>query len=173
MDKQRFVKRKQASVFLLVLFLCLGLAACDPGWYCYDYDKLVDGAISVELFEYDNPGVKRISNLVSNRWLQGFDFEKMTVVETLPAEHFEDFLLDLSGVNLDNYWWMPDSPEGMCIRVIYENGEFEAFSYPDLDIGGYAIRFDSKGKILAYTGRVTFRDEFVDLVSSYFDIRIE
>ena len=148
--------------------LCLCLAACDPSWYNYNYEKLSDGAVGVELFEYDNPDVKQISTLFSNRWLKGFDFKKMTVVETLSDGQLQDFLLDLSEVGLDNGWWMPDSPEGMCFRVVYESGEFEVFSHPDLEMGGYVLRFDSKGKILKYTGRVTFRDEFVEIVESYF-----
>jgi len=164
---------KKIPLVILITSLCLFLAACDPSHFTYDAYRPSAAITSVELIEYNNPDVKLINNLYSNREIKRFDFDKMTTIETLDANTIDDFTITLSGIGMWNHWWIPDSPSDICLRVIYENGEFDVISYTDPDGNGYFNRFDSIGKLVKYIGSFCERDSFVELVNNYFVIQIK
>ena len=157
----------------MVCVLCFSLIACDPRFFTYEYSDLSGSVSKVELIEYNNPDIKMTSTLFSNRGIKRFDEKKMEIVEELDAERLDDFLQDLAGIGLNNLWNQPDSHAGMCIRLIYPDGEYEVISYPDPTIPGLLVRYNKKGKLVKYIGSVSNREDFVDIVDKYFNKECE
>jgi len=164
---------KKITFIILISLICICLAACDPSHFTYMRHKPVDELVNVELIEYKNSNVALISNLYSNREIKRFDFSKVIVIETLNADAHEDFINSLSEYVLWNHWWQPDSPSEMCLRLIYENGDFDVISYANPNGNGYYNRFNSQGKLVKYIGSLTSRDNFVEIVNAYFTNQIE
>ena len=125
---------KKFAAVVLLIFVMLSFSACDPSFGSIGefFDR--NGIISADLIEYDNPSAKRIN---SGFWssmedtakkLLSFDFDKMTVLESVAEEILSDFLSDVSEIAAATTWVHLDSPIGICIKLNYENGDFAIIS---------------------------------------------
>ena len=63
-----------------------------------------------------------------------------------PAEYVDDFLKEISEIEFLMSWVHADSPNGRCIRIIYENGDFEIIG------DHYVGSFDSEGNVKRFIG---------------------
>lgn len=166
---------KKISVILLFCFLCLGLSACDPSWIYQDYEELAANAVSVELIHYNDSRTKVINDLPSGKMgVRSFDFNKMELVETLDEKELDDFLRDWSEIQLWTHWIHSNTPVGMSIRIVYSNGDFDVFSYPESDEALYfGYRYNKRGKVKELIGLICNRDDFVNIINHYFTTKID
>lgn len=152
---------KKEFMILLICFICLSLTACEPPGVSYPDDYLRD-VIKIELINYDNSK------------MSPFNFDKMEIIEELDAEKLDDFLRDLSEI----YMWRSITEgyfDGISIRTIYSNGNFEVMSCNNTDyrINSYVVRFDSDGKKIKFIGSVEDESEFINIINKYFITQIE
>ena len=162
-------------LIIMVVAACFGLTACDPAHFSYKYEDLSGNVSRVELIRYDNPEAVQINSYFTQRGLRAFDFNKMEIVEVLNEDEMVVFFVDLAGIELWNMWGHPNSPAGICIRLVYENDEFEVLSYHTIDSGHHSLlmRYDKKGKIVKYIGSFYQKDNALGVVNDYFMTKIE
>jgi len=160
---------------IMILAACLGLTACDPVHFGYKYEDLSGNVSRVELIRYDNPEVAMINSFFTLRGLRDFDLDKMEIVEVLKEDEMIVFFVALTSIELWNMWSHPNSPAGICIRLVYDNDEFEVLSYHTIDSGHNSLimRYDKKGKIVKYIGSFYEREEALGIVNDYFLTEIE
>ena len=104
---------KKFMIIVVICMVCLVLGSCDPGTYRFDYDDLAGSVTSLELIQYDNPGVKQFKSWLPNHEskLKDFDFTKMELLESLDEDKFDDFLIDLSEIKFLNKYYCYNSPK--------------------------------------------------------------
>ena len=147
---------KKVFVIILSVILLFCLSACDPTYYYFDYNELTETVDRIELIRYDNSDAKDYLTVKEERLLS-FDFEKMEILQILPEEDEEDFLLSLAGeevVFLVGGKYM-DSPQGLCVRLVYENGDFEIFAADKEEDSAwhpYAGSFFENGEVKRFIG---------------------
>lgn len=160
--------------FFLGIFIAviLNLVACDPNRYYFNYEDLKNSVAKIELINYNNNEAKVIKDKEN---LLSFDFNRVEIVETLREEFLEEFLLDFSKTLIFQYWKYSDSPVGICIRIIYNNKDFEIASCT-LQNGilyDYVGSFDSNGNVKEFIGGFSGRSVLSDLVNKYFSTQIQ
>ena len=162
--------KKVLSCICLVSLLFL-LTACDPGIFQYDYDELKKDVVRVEYIYYNNPDAVKLDEFLVNKRdkLLPFDFDKMEIQATLSQDKVDEFLQDLCKYEIMMDWIHLDSPQGDSIRVVYEDGSFEALSIcGDSDWNGYySGSFYSNGDVKRFIGWGISRDFF----SKWFDVQ--
>ena len=164
---------KRLLVMLLIVFVCLGITACDPAWYYhYDNEERISNIVSVELVNYNNSDEKEVSTYFSTRQVQQFDFEKLEVLEVIEGEGLSILLQHLSGIEIWGGWNHSDSPFGISLRVIYNNGEFDVVSSDDERDLQFFARFESNGRLSRYLGMFLNHSDFVELINTHFNIQV-
>ena len=146
---------KKAMLFFAVIAVMFVLIACDNQIhsYTYDYDELAASVIRVELINYDNPEAKIITRRPGVNI--PFEFGKMEILATLQEERFYSFLREFSR----QYLWITrnkylDSPQGVSLRLIHNNGDFEVIcnSYANAQ---YSASFAKNGNVIRFIGSGT------------------
>lgn len=157
--------KKVLSCICLISLLLL-LTACDPGIFQYDYDELKETVVRIEYIYYDNSNAKRLNEFFVDKKdeLLPFDFNKMEIRGVLPNEKLDDFLKDLCNERIMMHWVHSDSPKGECIRVIYNNGDFEIITSRE---GEYVGSFFSTGEPKRFIGDGIGEDN----LSKWFDVQ--
>lgn len=138
---------KKLLLCLCVLSLLFVMTACDPSSFQFDYDELKSSVVRVEYIYYDNPDAVELFEQRDK--VIPFDFDKMEIRQVLPDEELDDFLKELSKQTLLMVWRHDDSPKGDCIRVVYDNGDFEILS---CDGNGYCGAFYANGQVKRFIG---------------------
>ena len=157
---------KKILTCVCIVSLLLLLCACEPEHFFFDYDELKESVVSVEYIYYDNSNAKELDETRYDKsdQLLPFDFEKMEIRQVLPFEKLDDFLKDLSEHHLLILLRHDDSPNGYCMRVIYDNGDFDILS---CDGAGYCGSFYADGQVKRFIGSWGYDEEFW---LKYFDI---
>ena len=163
---------KKISVLMVFVICALCMTACEGiAPYPFVFEEVV---VRVELIDYENTDVTElycptIFHHVEQDKICDFDFNKMTVLETLPDERLEEFLSDVtfssSGVFLTDPKVYYDSPQGLCTRIVYESGAFEIISYDET----FAGSFDADGNVRRFIGECIGGEELVEDYFSYFE----
>ena len=168
--------KKIFSVILLSVFLCIFFTACELPNFFHEYvtDEIVQGElVQINLIYYDNPDVKDINTFARDEEeirasMRHFDFDKMTVLETLSKEKNADILQSLTEVFIVKYYNHPDSPNKMCIQLIYDDGTFEIISQTRL-----ITLYNEDGEVKEYVGMLDVSLYFTNIVNDYFSTQIE
>ena len=163
---------KKISTLFLIGLLCLSLAACDPSWSNYEEEALHTDVIRVELIDYRQPRAKVINSFFfSERLFLRFDLREMDVLETLDDADRPAFFEDFSSLGLWTHWIHLNSPDGVCIRLVYADGSFDVLSAKEIGDETHSIvmKYDETGKVLDYIGPMTDTDEFFEIIEKYFD----
>lgn len=157
---------KKISCIIFLCLLCLLLMACDPSLYNYSLDSLLDSVVGIELIMYTNPDQRVFYSWVPDHYsrLRGLNIDNIEVLDVLGTEYFEDFLTQLSDITLLHQYYTVDSPDGICIRLIYFSGNFELIA------GNYAGRYNGNGGVLDYTGAIDNTGNFGLLIDTFFTI---
>jgi len=167
---------RKFSVLIVFCALCLLLTACDPSSYRFDRDDLFNSVTGIELINYDNPSQKRFVSWVPNHYpqLRSFKLDNMTILETLDDGYFNGFLKQLSDIYFLDKYYAFDSPNGICIRLLYSNGDFEVIScnYKHNSFAGYVGKYNSKGKVIDFVGSFSSLSTFISLVNDFFETQI-
>ena len=152
---------------IICVFISLSGCVWDPASYLFDYEKLKEQVATVELINYENEEPKKIKDISE---ILPYDFDKEEVLETLPADKIDDFIMDLSEIRFMIDSDFSNSPVGICIKVTYKNGEFIIITSTLMDVAyGLVELFNSNGCPIEYIGAPGDRDEFVALVNKYFE----
>ncbi len=167
---------KKLSFLLSLAMLCCLLCACDPSFYTID-QKVLDTVISIELIEYDNPNQKTLKTWVFKQFnkLIPFDPERVTVLETLPAEKNADFLESFSKTEILHSYYAYNSPKDICLRLNYANGDFLILwtNYANNSFAGYIGEYSSDGTVLSFWGSFSSLRYYEDLVEGYFTYSLQ
>ena len=157
---------KVITKIIIVCVICFVFTACEPGFRTYHYDDLKSNIVSVELIKYDNPKAKDVPDHFGNAWHRSFDFKKMEYMGALDEELYYDFFKDISGKTILDHVWHKNSPNGICVKMNYENGDFEIVSYD------YVGKFSARGKSQKHLGGY-YSKEFIDIMYNYFDVKLD
>ena len=162
---------KKIFVLMTLVICALCMTACEGiAPYPFAFEETV---VRVELIDYENTEVKELYcstffHHVEQDKIRDFDFDKMTVLETLPEDRMDEFLSDVtfssSGVFLTDPKVYYDSPQGLCTRIVYESGAFEIISYDET----FAGSFDADGHVRRFIGECIGGEELVEDYFSYF-----
>jgi len=152
---------------IICVFISLSGCVWDPASYLFDYEKLKEQVATVELINYENEEPKKIKDISE---ILPYDFDKEEVLETLPADKIDDFIMDLSEIRFLDYSSFAKEPVEICIKITYKNGEFIIITSTLMDVAyGLVELFNSNGCPIEYIGAPGDRDEFVALVNKYFE----
>jgi hypothetical protein len=163
--------RKKLMLLLPFLAGVFFFACPQYNWY-RDPDGKLETVIRVELIYYFNPDAKIIKRNSEKYFLLPFDFDKMEIIATLPEERNDAFLKEFKSKTLYYVREHPDSPQGLCIRLISENGNFMLVSRDGGSdrFPGYSAWFDSHGNVTEMIGD-GLDYVFNGLINRHFEIR--
>ena len=161
------MKKTISYIMIICVFISLSGCVWDPASYLFDYEKLKEQVATVELINYENEEPKKIKDISE---ILPYDFDKEEVLETLPADKIDDFIMDLSEIRFLDYSSFAKEPVEICIKITYKNGEFIIITSTLMDVAfGLVELFNSNGCPIEYIGAPGDRDEFVALVNKYFE----
>lgn len=170
-------KIKKASAFttliIVVIFACLTFAACDPGTYIFKRDELSD-VVSIELIDYDNPNQKHFWSWVPDHTadLKPFDNSKASIVEKLDESKISDFLDSLCDTDVLDRYYAYDSPNGLCIKLTYANGDFLIINYREGSFAGYIGIFTADGEVSQFIGCFSSVYYCEHLINDFFETNV-
>ena len=159
--------RKVTIISLCLILIVLTLSSCDPHMYSTTEEFLKD-VVSIELIRYNNPDQKDFISWVPDHSddLVSFDNSKVEIIEELDNEKFDAFSTAFQSTEIMHTYYRCDSPDGVCIRVNYENGKF-------LIVGkDYVGYFLENGEVLAFEGCFSSRTYYTDLVNEFFEYQV-
>ncbi len=149
------------------LILCIGMmllaTACDPGSFYFNAEDLKENVVEISLIDYENPEAKE---LFENReGVLPFDFEKMTIIKTLPKERHEEFIEEFCKTEFLMTWRHLDSPKGRSLMLTYNDGKFEIISLDANFVCGY----NEDGSVDFFIGEIAYSTGLRELVSRHFE----
>ena len=148
---------KNKFLTLILLALCVLLAACDPHRDYHTHFVDTDDVVAIELIEYDQ------NSLPNQKNIDNYDFEKESKIETLSQEEWNDFLLSIAEIFVVVYWRHPNSISGRSVKMIFDDGSFEVISENRL-----IVHYSETGEVLEYIGIVDDQKMFIGLIDEYF-----
>ena len=160
--------KKVTIISLCLILIALTLSSCDPLRYSPTEEYLKD-VVSIELIRYNNPDQKDFISWVPDHSgdLVSFDSSKVEIIEELDNEKFDDFATAFQSTEVFLDYYDFDSPNGVCIRVNYKNGEF-------LIIGrDYIGCFSKNGEVSEFWGCFSARMYYTDLVNEFFEYQVQ
>lgn len=160
-------------VMILLIICCITLTGCDPNGYNFVPDDLAD-IVSVELIQYDNPEQKRFSSWVPDHTsdLKSFDNSKVSILETLDESHISELIDTLCEFDILDTYYAYDSPNELCLRLTYSNGDFLIINCDKNAFAGYIGKFSPDGEVAQFIGCFESWQSFNTLVNDYFQIEI-
>ena len=170
------IRLKQTMLVILapLLFLSCEIILQSPPYF-FNYRELVENVTRVELIYYDNPNARTIRRPTDITVLPKFDFTKMEIRATMEDEMMSAFFRDLSTVTLRYIRDHLDSPQRLCIRLVYRNGNFLVFGILGVE---YSAIFDSNGNIRHLIGSGLYAQRFRgdrrprDMLYRFFDYEL-
>ena len=165
-----------ASVFVLV-FCCFTFTACDPIRTTFKQEDLSD-IVSIELINYDNHQQKKFATWVTDHSseLKPFDESKASVLEALDVDKTQQFIDSLCEYSIFLNYYKLDSPNGICIKLTYSNGDFliinNQLNSGKLGKHGYIGRFSPNGEVAEFIGAFSTSNYFELLVTDFFQYNI-
>ena len=160
--------KKAAIISLCLILIALILSSCDPLRYSPTEEYLKD-VVSIQLIRYNNPDQKDFISWVPDHSddLVAFDNSRVEIIEILDNEKFDDFSTAFQSTEVFLDYYDFDSPDGVCIRVYYRNGEF-------LIIGrDYIGYFSENGEVSKFLGCFSARMYYTDLVNEFFEYQVQ
>ena len=159
--------KKTTIISLCLILIVLTLSSCDPLMYS-PTEKYLEDVVSIELIRYNNPDQKDFISWVPDHSddLVAFDNSRVEIIEILDNEKFDAFSTAFQSTEIMHTYYRCDSPDGVCIRVNYENGKF-------LIVGkDYIGYFWENGEVSAFAGCFSSRMYYTDLVNEFFEYQV-
>lgn len=169
------MKKIERGLAILLLFCSLFVfAACDPGSYYFNREEMSE-IVSVELITYDNPDQRQFFTWVSDHTsdLKAFNEHKISVLETLDGESIPKLIDALCGFHILYAYYAYDSPNGICLKLSYSNGDFLILSCNVETYAGYIGKYSSDGEVTEFIGCFSSRYDFESLVNNFFKIEVD
>lgn len=109
---------KRVAVVLVVVIMLISLCSCVK-YYHFNYEDLINNVQTIEIIEYDaNTNQEQLLAVISD-------------------ENKEQFLLSLSQLEYHYRFGDPISPEGLCIKLTYNNSECEIINHAGSTNNGF------------------------------------
>mgnify|MGYP001030312672 FL=1 len=164
------MKKTISYIMIICVFISLSGCVWDPASYLFDYEKLKEQVATVELINYENEEPKKIKDISE---ILPYDFDKEEVLETLPADKIDDFIMDLSEIRFMIDSDFSNSPVGICIKITYKNGEFIIISVTLMNGVVYCFIevFDKLGYSIEHIGGIENRDDIDRIINKYFYLK--
>lgn len=161
------------ATFIILIIGCLMLTACDPGRYHFSQEELSD-IVSVELVKYNNPKQKSFFSWIPDHSsdLKPFDESKLSVLETLSEDKIPQFIDTLLECDILSKYYAYDSPNGICLKLSYSNGDFLIINSQMPSFDGYIGKFSAAGKVTEFIGCFSNSNFFKTLVNDYFQTKV-
>lgn len=158
---------------LLVLCSLFAFSACDPSEIHLEHEYLAD-IVNVELINYDNPKQKHFFSWVPDHTsdLKPFDDGKVSVLETIEADKISSFIDTLCECPILYWYFAFDSPNGLCLKLSYSNGDFLIIYCYEKSFAGYIGKFTSSGDVVEFIGSFVSFGCFEILINDYFQTKI-
>ncbi len=168
---------KNVIRLIALALLCCLLCACDPNSALPSKEDRLSNVVLVELIEYKNPDQKHFAGSSSDRFdeLVPFDPAKVTVLETLATEKNTEFVEAFLQANILDGHYAYNSPNDMCLRLTYENGDF-LIIWADYALGryaGYIGEYAADGTVQDFWGSFSALHYYEDLVGQFFTSELE
>ena len=167
--------KKVTALFAIVLVLCslCIFAACDPTTSYFDHEYLSE-IVSIELVDYNNPKQREFISWVPDHTadLKPFDNSKLSVLETLDENKIPDFIDTLCECLILDTYFAFDSPNGLCLKLIYSNGDFLIVNWYKKSFVGYIGKFSPNGEVAEFIGCFASANSYEILVNDYFQTKI-
>lgn len=168
---------KKVTAFIAIALFSLSailISACDPNGIFFKKEELEENVVKVELINYDN---SEIAIVTDTTLIVPFNFKKMQILEVLPDSQFEEFIVDLSYVEMFDYCEyreFEDSAKGISLKVNYKNGDFILLSsnFEDNYCSCIVVIFDGEGEVKKTVGQFSRRNQYVNLINKYFETKI-
>ena len=159
-------------VMIFLIICCSTLTGCDPVGYSFAPDDLAD-IVSIELIQYDNPEQKQFFSWVPDHTsdLKSFDNSKVSILETLDESHISELTATLCEFYILGTYYAYDSPNGLCLRLTYSNGDFLIVNCGENSYG-YIGKFSHDGEVAQFIGCFESFQSFKTLVNDYFQMEI-
>lgn len=163
-------KKIIVSILLMISVVLFTSCAWDPSPRSIEYEDLKERATTVEFINYENDNAKRVKEADE---VLPFDFDKMTVIETLDEERVDELLVDVANASYwRRFWWYSDSSSGLGIKINYRNGNFLILSFNYIEEKKIAYdlvtEFDSDGAVVEVIGIFEKPIYYINLVDKYF-----
>ena len=164
------MKKTISYIMIICVFISLSGCVWDPASYLFDYEKLKEQVATVELINYENEEPKKIKDISE---ILPYDFDKEEVLETLPADKIDDFIMDLSEIRFLDYSSFAKEPVEICIKITYKNGEFIIISVTLMNGVVYCFIevFDKLGYSIEHIGGIENRDDIDRIINKYFYLK--
>ena len=165
--------KKPIVILLTVVLMCFSLASCDPGETCFTDEYSVKGITKIELIKYDKPDQEDFITWVPDQTddLEDYDSAKETVLATMDVRSHDAFIDELSQYGILHKYFTYDSPNGMCIKITYDDGKFAIINSDDDSFHGYIGMYNADGSVDSFCGCFYSRNFFVRLVENHFDFQ--
>ena len=172
---------KKAKILALCLLwiMCFAFAACEPVSYSYKIEDLKENVLAVDLIKYNNSDVRRVRKQEA---VLPFDFEKVTIIETLDEDEYDRFFscldskysgfyYDLGNIIFYEYYSKyPSAPSGICIMMTYKNGDVAVFC--NNENANFCGEYDRDGMAKGTIGHFVNSYNFMYLVNDNFNTKI-
>ena len=158
----------KTAVITILIVLCFTLPACDPVHIKFKQEDLAE-VVSIELINYDNPKRKKFASWVPDHSadLNPIDDSQMSNLEILDESKIPDFIDDLCEKGIFDRYYTYDSPDGICIKLNYANGNYLIIAKRYIGI------FSSSGEVVQYIGCFGISNSYKTLVNDYFQTQIQ
>lgn len=162
---------KKILILICIFTLCFPLTACDPAVRSLDVDSITSNIVSIEMIDYDNPDQKTIFTRWSDRSSELLPFKESdcTLLQKLEEEKADAFLKALRKTEYYYEYYACNSPSGVCLKLLYENGDFLILnSDPESDlIRGYIGKYSAEGEVIEFYGCFSGYHSFEKLVDIF------
>lgn len=164
---------RRIGAILCLLFLLIVLYGCVPENYSYNKNDLEENIRSVELIYYTNEDQQHFSSWSKDQTssIKDFDFSRVEVIEMMDNSKINEFIKIMPNINFLSKYFSYDSPKGTCIRINYNNGDFDILSciVESKSNAGIVCRYSSDGKVKEFMGIFKFYYDFEFLNLHFFD----
>lgn len=157
----------------LIVFFSIFLTSCEPESYFFKNNSRNDEVVSIELISYVSDEVAVIENIEEMLDIEISDIDQL---EVLDVTENEEFITDFSNIEFFLGYSHLNLPDGIGVKINYNNGDFlivtDSFN-SEQSFGGNAVLYDSEGKFIQYYGSFSWKQDFEDLINSYFITQVE
>lgn len=166
---------KKLLIIMMMAATYMVMSAC-IAWglepYILDEERLKTNTVSVDLIQYLHPGPEWVRDEPG----QPFDFNRMRVIETLPTEQLDEFIISFTEIPYDYFGQYYNAPVGICIKINYDNGDFliACCNFLGDRVYNFVATYDISGEITSTVGGFPLDPDYdyYALVNSYFDTQL-
>ncbi|MBQ9731370.1 MAG: hypothetical protein IJV94_04640 [Bacilli bacterium] len=168
------MKIKKLLSSIILVFCILFCASCDPSTYYYDKDYLTENIQEIRLIDYTNEDRNHFLTwtLDQSNKLKDFNLENIEILSTLEVDKHDSFIESLCSFDILYKYYAYDSPKGICVMIVYKNGNFDIINCEKDRFAGYIGTYDSNGNVVDFIGCFSSYHYYEDLISDYFEYEV-